>query len=321
MSGESGKFAADFYNTNGAAGNSFGVLIDAGGNSADQALRIRNRAGAVEFMTILGDGSVSFGTTQGNLSGAHTPGVNTIVAVEGASSYGVLELATAAADNNGTPVAVINFVYPTNTGGAAEKRIALIEVDSAGTTANQRGGTISFYTKKDASGTFNTTTMDRLGDWTFSGNLFIPGAVSKYLNVTTAGWGVPAIYAFNRGTGFTGAVNPVATYTCGASDGSFKVSGNVNITAGATYAFQLTVHYTDADTNTARTQNIPVLSVGGGFTSAIQTPTSGVGTYVGTTVHLRVKASTAITVETEIIAGGNFTDVTYNVEGLIEQVG
>jgi len=47
------------------------------------------------------------------------------------------------------------------------------------------------------------------------------------------------------------------------------------------------------------------------------TNVQGVGAYEGVPLHIRAKASTAITVATT----GTFTSVTYNVEGYITQIG
>ena len=147
------------------------------------------------------------------------------------------------------------------------------------------------------------------------------GKVATYNAIAAAGWGVPAIYGSGRATGQTAANASVASYTVGGADGSFLVSGNLNLTVATTFAFALTCHYTD-ETNTARTQTIPVMGVGVGQMpgGSVANPASGTGPYTGIPIHIRAKAGTTITVQTEIIAGGNFTSVTYNVEGLIQQV-
>src|SRR5213078_2677166 len=76
--------------------------------------------------------------------------------------------------------------------------------------------------------------------------------ISKYNNITTAGWGVPAIYGKGRSTAQTAAVASLATYTVGASDGSFWVSANLNVTAVTLANITVNCDYTD-ETNTART--------------------------------------------------------------------
>lgn len=140
------------------------------------------------------------------------------------------------------------------------------------------------------------------------------GLTTKYNNVTTAGWGVPAIYANGRSTAQTAAVASVATYTVGAADGSFEVSANVLVTASATNNFTVTVAYTD-ESNSAQTLTLTFSSTGGTLLTAI-TNVLGTGAYEGLVQRIRCKASTSITVATV----GTFTSVTYNVEAGIKQV-
>jgi hypothetical protein len=139
------------------------------------------------------------------------------------------------------------------------------------------------------------------------------GAFSTYKSVTTAGWGVPGIYAAARSTAQTAAVASVATYTCGSADGSFEVSGNILVTTSSSEAFALQVSYTD-EGNTARTQVIPITKTDGTILTATASANGAIA-YTGIPVHIRVKASTAITVKT----AGTFTGCTYNAEGIIKQ--
>lgn len=144
-------------------------------------------------------------------------------------------------------------------------------------------------------------------------SLALTGALGTYQNVATAGWGVSAIYGSGRSTAQTAAVASVAAYTCGASDGTFRVSANVNVTTSTAHNFTVQVTYTD-ETNTAQTLTLPVIQLAGTIITAI-TNVTGAGPYEGVPALIRVKASTAITVKT----AGTFTTVTYNVSGLIEQ--
>jgi hypothetical protein len=141
--------------------------------------------------------------------------------------------------------------------------------------------------------------------------------ITSYGNATavaTAGWGVPAIYSAGRATAQTAANASVATYTNGATDGSFEVSANVLVTASTTHNFTVTVAYTD-EGNTARTLTLNFASLAGVLATAIIN-TGGTVPYEGVPMHIRCKASTAITVATT----GTFTSVTYNVEGIIKQM-
>ena len=142
------------------------------------------------------------------------------------------------------------------------------------------------------------------------------GLASKYNNINTAGWGVPAIYAASRSTAQTAAVASVSTYTVGAADGSFLVSMNCLVTTSTTHSFTLECAYTD-EGNTARTVTLNVQQLGGTIITTI-TDTTGAGPYEGIPIHIRCKASTSITLRTQ--AAGTYTTVTFNVEGIIQQL-
>ncbi len=146
-----------------------------------------------------------------------------------------------------------------------------------------------------------------------NGNYWIDsnGVNTKYKNVSTAGWGVPAIYGQGRSTAQTGAVASVATYTVGAADGSFIVSANANITTFVAGTFNVTVAYTD-ETNTAQTLKLNFASLTGTLGVAL----AATGPFEGIPNHIRCKASTSITIATT----GTFTSLTYNVEGIIQQL-
>lgn len=140
------------------------------------------------------------------------------------------------------------------------------------------------------------------------------GKTTKYNNITTAGWGTPAIQAQARSTAQTGAVGSVATYTVGAADGSFYVSANVLVTTATTHNFTVTCAYTD-EGSTARTLTFTFSSLAGVLATAIIN-TGGAVPYEGVPMHIRCKTATAITIATT----GTFTTVTYNVEGSITQI-
>jgi hypothetical protein len=150
----------------------------------------------------------------------------------------------------------------------------------------------------DFSGTLNLT------------NAVVHGVFSVYKNITTAGWGVPAIYATTRLTAQTAANASITTYTP-AADGSFMVSANVNITTVGSAAFSVRCIYTD-ETNTVRTTNIQ-FSTG----AAANTVTlNAAGAFAGNSMRIRAKSGTSITVD----SNGTFTGCTYNVEAAIMQV-
>ena len=136
-------------------------------------------------------------------------------------------------------------------------------------------------------------------------------AISKYQNITTVGWGVPAIYGSGRSTAQTGAVASVATYTVGAADGSFLVSMNILVTAFTVGTVSGVITYTD-EGNTARSLTMNFSAI----TGVLNTTVGAAGAFEGVPLHIRTKASTVITVTTTVSA---FTG-TYNVEGAILQL-
>lgn len=163
--------------------------------------------------------------------------------------------------------------------------------------------------------TVNYTTATEVMRLHNNGSLDLTNVVSKYKNISTVAWGVPAIYGSGRSTAQTAAVASVATYTVGAADGSFLISSNVNVTTSTAHSFTVTCAYTD-ETNTARTLTLSFIQIGGGTPIATITNITGAGPYEGVPNHIRCKASTAITIATT----GTFTTVTYNVEGSIIQL-
>lgn len=146
------------------------------------------------------------------------------------------------------------------------------------------------------------------------GRLETFGKYAKYNNISTAGWGVPAIYKASRVTAQSAANASISTYTVGASDGSFCVSANMNVTAATSLATTLTCTYTD-ESNTARSMIFPIQQLSGSFIAA--GAITGTGPWETPTIHIRCKAATAITILT---SAGTFTGVTYTAEGIISQI-
>lgn len=147
-----------------------------------------------------------------------------------------------------------------------------------------------------------------------SSGLAITGTITSYNGIATAGNGVVTVQGAGRSTAQTAAVGSVATYTVGASDASFEVSANVLVTTSTTHSFTATCAYTD-ESNVARTLTLSFSGLTGTFLTAI-TNVTGAGPYEGVPMHIRCKASTAITIAT----AGTFTTVTYNVEGNIRKL-
>jgi hypothetical protein len=158
-----------------------------------------------------------------------------------------------------------------------------------------------------------TTMSDGTQRWAIdnTGGETLFGKLINYNNVNTAGWGVPAIYGSGRSTAQTGDVASVATYTCGAADGSFMISCNANCTAFTAGVMAVQCTYTD-ETNTARTLVLSTSNI----TGTIGTSFAATGAFEGLPLHIRVKASRAITVKT---VGTTWTG-TYNIESIIQQI-
>lgn len=138
--------------------------------------------------------------------------------------------------------------------------------------------------------------------------------LTSYDGIAAAGYGTSVIRGSGRAAAQTAAVAAVATFTVGAADASFLISTNVLVTTATAHNFTVTCDYTD-EGNTARTLTLSFSNLAGTFLQAI-TNVTGAGPYEGIPLHIRAKSATTITIATT----GTFTTVTYNVEGLIQQV-
>lgn len=193
--------------------------------------------------------------------------------------------------------------------GAFLQDSGLIQVGAAITNGlsiltSNAAGSIRFYTGgQNLRATFQA-----------AGTLSLNSTIDTYNNITTTGWGVPAIYKSDRATAQT-AAKSLAAYTVGAADGSFLVSANVLVTASTLHNFTVTCTYTD-EGNTSRTLTLQFSTIAGAFVTAI-TNAQGTVPYEGVPLHVRCKASTTIT----IASTGTFTTCTYNIEEFISQIG
>lgn len=141
------------------------------------------------------------------------------------------------------------------------------------------------------------------------------GLATTYNSIATTGQGVPAIYGYAR-VAAQAAAATFSTYTVGASDGTFLVSANVLITASTLHNFTVTCSYID-EGNTPRVVTLQFSNLAGTFVTAIANA-AGTVPYEGVPLHIRCKASTAITIASA--AGGTYTTVTYNGESSITQI-
>lgn len=274
-------------------------------NTSGQAVNIASNTG-VNFTD--GSNNVYLTFTPFNFT---VPTIEFIIAGNGTSTQGVKftqEFATSS-----------HYLTLRHANGGGQMGLKLSQVNDTANSAfailesNTTG--VDLISTKTGTGT--TTPIRFLIDTTeaaqfdTSGNLLMVKQVTKYNNISTVGWGIPAIYGSGRSTAQTGAVASVATYTVGGSDGSFIVSANANITAFVAGTFNVQVDYTD-ETNTARTLTLNFSSLTGTLGIAL----AAAGPFEGIPAHIRCKASTSITVKTT----GTFTSITYNVEGIISQI-
>ena len=123
------------------------------------------------LVTVTNAGSVGIGTTTPGYFPSGTGRV--YLTLKSPSSCGVFEIATSGADGSGAPTAIMQFI-DLNIAGA-DKRAVSIHVTQDGTTANNRGGALVFFTRPD-----NGTTIAEAMRVTQNGNVGIgttaPGA-------------------------------------------------------------------------------------------------------------------------------------------------
>lgn len=206
------------------------------------------------------------------------------------------------------------YTFPNKSGTFAMTSDITSGITIGTTTITSGTNTRILYNNSGVVGEYTITGTGTVAVMQNSPTLTTPtlsGKVPSYNGVSTTGWGIPAIYGTGRSTGQTGDVASVATYTCGAADGSFIVSCNANCTAFTAGVMAVQCIYTD-ETNTARTLVLSTSNI----TGTIGTSFAATGAFEGLPLHIRVKASTSITIKT---VGTAWTG-TYNVEGVITQI-
>lgn len=153
------------------------------------------------------------------------------------------------------------------------------------------------------------------GNVTVHGTLSEGGKTVTYNNVATAGIGLTPVVSTPRNAAVTNATASLTAYTVPATDSSYEVSANVQVTASTVAAMTVTCTYTD-ETNTSRTLTLGFTQLSGATLVTSITNALGTGPYEGITYHIRCKASTTITFATT----GTVTGITYNIEGTIVQL-
>jgi hypothetical protein len=151
---------------------------------------------------------------------------------------------------------------------------------------------------------------------TLDAQYIVNSKITSYNGAPTAGNGVPVVVGYGRTVAATAAVASIAAFTVGAADASFEVKANVLVTTATTHTFTLTCAYTD-EGNTARTLTLPFVLVAGSAVVTSVANATGAVPYMGIAINIRCKAATTITIASA--AGGTYTSVVYNAEGIIKQ--
>lgn len=270
-------------------------------------------------------GTIQFGGTGNTRPGIRTNGVIVEFVLANQSNFAGIKV---------DRIAIGNVTNPTNSGLVAFNAFSLGEISSeAAFLSNPSQGaymplrvsalrlfgasnlTVDTAIERNAAGRVAFTQGSGTtgnGDITFT-NAVQLGKTTTYNNVVTAGNGLAAIVASGRVTAQSAANASIASYTVGASDSSFDISMNMNVTAATILSTSMNCDYTD-ESNTARTMILPTTSIGGTFLSGGMV--TATGSFETAVFHIRCKAGTAVTLYT---AAGTFTGVTYTAEGNIKQ--
>ena len=165
----------------------------------------------------------------------------TYLTVANASTRGQVEIDGAVADSGSASLGALIFTYSTNT--TNHKDVALIEATSSGSTANQRGGVLNFYTKAngtaspalnmtlDASGGLMVgTTTNYCGGTGINAVCATSNTNALYARATNASFGVDVFLVGADRNTTTNSYYPISYYNYGASAYRFRVADSGNVT-------------------------------------------------------------------------------------------
>lgn len=267
--------------------------------------------------TVIG---INSGSAPGNFIDFHNAGATSVFKVDGS---GIVTAANAVNANGGT--SAINQIQLTAGNQliwASRTRLScpsdginLFQNNASnGYTGIKLGGTTSSFPYIKVNGAaINFRLADDSADAGITASTAaFSGKITTYNNVATAGWGVAAIQASTNITAQTSNAT-ITSYANPAADGDYEVSAQINVTAATVISTSINVTYTDANNN-AQTMIMPLVAQAGSFISGGLVIATG--TYESPVIHIRVKASTTITILT---AAGTFTSVTYSASGKIQQ--
>ncbi|CAB4141345.1 Intramolecular chaperone auto-processing domain containing protein [uncultured Caudovirales phage] len=261
-----------FRNSTGIA-SAIDSIQNASTNTQSQLVFSTNNGSALfERLRIDRNGNVGIGTTTPNFSGYGT----TNLSVRGNTSgiQGVLELIGSRSDGNSLACGDINAFADSNSAG--NKNIAQIQFRTDGTTANNRGGSISFSTKLDNGAIFERLYIQnsgRVGIGTTAplDNLDVSSATTSILSINrfSADAFSPWLY-FRKSRGATvGANSSVvngdglgALFFNGATGGTYYtgaiIAAEVDLAPGASSVPSRIVFQTTSDGASSPTERLRI---------------------------------------------------------------
>jgi len=238
--------------TNGVTGTGVAIEMAKGHeinwlSAAGQGARIRSDVvtSAKDVGMVFGDDSISFQLASGASFAKFTPTATqasagrNFLTLTGSTGAGGVEFTTKTADASGVTVGIAQFSDVNSV--AADKRVAAITGSLGGTTANNRGADLIFYTKNDAvSGLTEAMRVYRNGNvgigtsapaaklsvGTGSTSLFqvnVNGKISAVSGIASQGlFGVPLVVDTVRRTGLVAGIS-ATTLDSTATAGAYEI--------------------------------------------------------------------------------------------------
>lgn len=283
----------------GATGSALTFTLPIADGTNGQSM-VTNGSGVLSFASAGGGGSA---LTDAVAQTAHGLAVKDVIRLSGTSTYAKAQANSAA---NAEVIGIVSAVADVNN----------FTVTTSGYISGLSSLTANtvYFLSASSAGALTATEPSALGQ--VSKPVFVADTTTSGYLINYRGDIITnnVVSVNGRVTAQTAAASSILAYTVGASDASFYVSGNVNVTSSTLNSFTMTVAYTD-ETNASRTLTLTFSNVSGTLLTTI-TNALGVGAYEGVPLQIRCKAATTITFATV----GTFTTVTYNAEAHLQQV-